>query len=95
MSIVCSFTILPTTHPFHVGQEVVYIGNSKLLEKNKVYVVSELTWGSTLHGIHIAGMPCENKYGWASFLFRPVQKKSTDISVFTALLKVTKVPELV
>ncbi len=88
---------------FRVGQEVCCIRddwiNADRLpatpKRGNVYVVESTSMG------HLMGIPklllhfAEFKNGWSAVCFRPVQKRKTDISVFTALLNTKSEKELV
>jgi hypothetical protein len=81
---------------FHVGQKVVCVddGNRPYvprspLTKGAVYTVAT----SDGRGIQIVEVTPPTRFThFENYLFRPVQERKTDISVFTEILKNTKAP---
>lgn len=93
---------------FYVGQEVVCIDDTDNIwskpwvKKGNKYVISSVfinsdtcipTYKQCTTGVNLVGIAKPN--GFASCRFRPIQKKQTDISIFTALLNPINHKELV
>jgi hypothetical protein len=83
---------------FRVGQKIVCIsehdilGRDTIVKKGQVVTVAStfLCWGqAAVTLVEIDHNRLINATGWAESLFRP----ATDISMFTEMLKKTKIPE--
>lgn len=80
---------------FRVGQKVVciddspsWLGDLSALERNKVYTVAAVFE----HGITVGEIETPSPYLWFSLTrFRPIVEPKTDISIFTQMLKPSKV----
>jgi hypothetical protein len=87
---------------WHRGQEVECINDSgcrDLVKQNVVYVIEEVqaftrVWdrGGIMHenviGLNLVGVSVPRPYwGFNAIMFRPIVKKTTDISAFTDMLK--------
>lgn len=83
---------------FHPGQEVICVndeGVRRWLRKGTHYTISKVAFRQDLGQwfVGVAEVPSSGPDGvaWYPSRFAPLRK--TDISVFTAILKSTKVPE--
>lgn len=81
---------------FRVGQKVACVDakcSGRRLKKNAVYVVEDVLWTDSAGelGLLIARHPSSHPLaGWRASRFRPLVERSTDISVFKAMLTDTR-----
>lgn len=79
---------------FHVGQKVVCVEGTSghhVLVLGQVYTIARIgMFGRALH-VDVVECSTDIRLGWRAARFRPVVERKTDISVFTAMLKPSKV----
>lgn len=78
---------------FHAGQQVECIddspdwaGRPMVVKKGKVYTVASVFESFGIVSITLVGVDPGGAPGWVAHRFRPLTKRTTDISVFKALL---------
>ncbi len=94
---------------FDINDEVVCVNdndppqgdNGPFVIKGRKYTVSgfniyiDVSTGQAGQTIFVAELPAPRGVGWYAFRFRKVEKKTTDISVFTEIINKANVPEKV